>query len=220
MFFDVDFTLIRPGPRFQGSGYRESCARHGIDVDAGRFDEAVAGALAMLDTSDPRYSVELFVAFTRRIIEGMGGHGESLDLVAREIYDDWAEHRHFELYDDVPDTLAALHKQGIRLGLISNAHRCLDSFQTHFRLEGLIDVTVSSAEHGYLKPDRRIFQAALDAMGIRAPDAAMVGDSLTHDVAGARRVGMRGILVARDSTARTAADCEVIRSLAELPALL
>ena len=44
VFFDVDFTLIHPGPRFQGVGYQASCARHGIEVDAGKFDSAVAGA--------------------------------------------------------------------------------------------------------------------------------------------------------------------------------
>ena len=27
VFFDVDFTLIYPGPTFQGAGYQEFCAR-------------------------------------------------------------------------------------------------------------------------------------------------------------------------------------------------
>ncbi len=43
VFFDVDFTLIHPGPRFQGAGYQSGAARHGIVLDAGRFDAAVAG---------------------------------------------------------------------------------------------------------------------------------------------------------------------------------
>lgn len=41
MFFDVDFTLISPGPTFQGVGYQRFCARYGIDVDPSRFAEAV-----------------------------------------------------------------------------------------------------------------------------------------------------------------------------------
>ena len=44
VFFDVDFTLIQPGPRFQASGYHASCARHGIVVDVSRFDQAVSAA--------------------------------------------------------------------------------------------------------------------------------------------------------------------------------
>ena len=34
--FDVDFTLIYPGPTFRGEGYQAFCARYGMDVDAGR----------------------------------------------------------------------------------------------------------------------------------------------------------------------------------------
>ena len=221
VFFDVDFTLIQPGPRFQGIGYRESCARHGIAVDPDRFDEAVAGAAEVLDVLDPRYDAALYVAYTRRIIELMGGAGQALDVAAAEIYADWAEHRHFSLYDDVPDVLTTLCRRGIRVGLISNAHRCLESFQSHFGLSGLIAVSVASSDHGFLKPHPRIFEAALARMGVEPQDATMVGDSLKHDVAGARGVGMRGILIARGSRPVPAGpDVEVIRSLAELPDLV
>ena len=37
VFFDVDFTLIYPGPTFQGEGYQRFCARYGIEVDPARF---------------------------------------------------------------------------------------------------------------------------------------------------------------------------------------
>jgi putative hydrolase of the HAD superfamily len=221
VFFDVDFTLIQPGPRFLGSGYRDSSARYGITVDPARFDAAVAGAASVLDVPDPLYDARVYVTYTRRIIELMGGEGPDLDRVASEIYDEWAEHHHFSLYDDVPGTFEALRALGIRLGLISNAHRCLDSFQAHFGLAGLISVTVTSSDHGYLKPHPEIFREALARMDVRPDEAAMVGDSLAHDIAGARNAGMRGILIARGNRQPPPdADVEVIRSLAELPGLL
>jgi HAD superfamily hydrolase (TIGR01509 family) len=221
VFFDVDFTLIHPGPRFQGVGYRESCARHGIPVDEERFDAAVAGAAAVLDSSDSVYDPLIYLSYTRRIIELMGGAGPNLDRVAREMYDEWAEHHHFSLYDDVAGALARLRADGRRLGLISNSHRCLASFQSHFELDGLISVAISSAEFGVMKPHPSIFRAALELMQVPAADAVMVGDSLAHDVAGARAAGMRGILLARGRhAAGLDDDVPVIRSLAELPALL
>jgi HAD superfamily hydrolase (TIGR01662 family) len=178
----------------------------------------VAGAAEVLDVLDPRYDAALYVAYTRRIIELMGGTGPALDRAASEIYADWAQHRHFSLYDDVPEVLETLRRRGIRVGLISNAHRCLESFQSHFGLSGLIAVTVASSDHGYLKPHPRIFEAALARMGVEPRDATMVGDSLKHDVAGARGVGMRGILIARGPRPVDGpSDVEVIRSLAELP---
>jgi putative hydrolase of the HAD superfamily len=109
----------------------------------------------------------------------------------------------------------------VRIGLISNSHRCLASFQSHFELDGLISVAVSSPEHGYMKPHPSIFRAALDRMGVRPDEAAMVGDSLLHDVNGARRVGMHGVLLARDFwPVALDADVTVVRSLRELPEVL
>jgi putative hydrolase of the HAD superfamily len=221
VFFDVDFTLIRPGPRFQGVGYGESCARHGLTVDEALFDAAVAGAGASLDTADHLYDPEIFIGYTRRIIELMGGGSPAADTVARELYEEWARHQHFSLYDDVRDSLETLAAQGVRLGLISNSHRCLETFQSHFELDGLISVAISSAEHGYLKPHPAIFRAALEKMDVRASEAMMVGDSLAHDVNGAKAVGMRGILLARGDGPRPSdPDVQVIRSLRELPSFM
>jgi putative hydrolase of the HAD superfamily len=223
VFFDVDFTLIYPGPRFQDVGYEANCARHGIAVDLTRFNEAVAGAAAVLDleAADQIYDPQVFLNYTRRIIELMGGSGPAVDIISREMYDDWAQHHHFSLYDDVPGALRALRAQGLRLGLITNTHRCLASFQSHFELENLISVAVSSSEHGFMKPHRSIFRAALDLMGVAAEDAVMVGDSLAHDVVGARETGMRSVLLARGSRLVDAGPgVPVIRTLAELPALI
>jgi putative hydrolase of the HAD superfamily len=221
VFFDVDFTLIYPGPRFQASGYQEFCARYGIAVDPARFDRAVSEAATGLDPRDDLYDPQLYVDYTRRIIEGMGGSGPAVEAAAREIYAEWAACHHFTMYDDVPDVLREIHGAGIKIGLISNSHRCLASFQTHFELEGLFDVTVSSIEHGYMKPHRSIFEAALKGVDVPAADAVMVGDSLTQDVDGARRLGMRGVLVARSGPPVAAPhDVPVIQSLRELPPLL
>jgi putative hydrolase of the HAD superfamily len=222
VFFDVDFTLIYPGPAFQGSGYREFCSRFGIEVDPATFDNAVAGAATFLDPEDGLYDAQLYVDYTRRIIEGMGGTGPHLEAAARAIYVEWAACHHFVLYDDVPDVLRGLHASGIKIGLITNSHRCLSSFQSHFALEGLFSVALSSLDHGYMKPHRSIFESALQAADVEAGEAVMVGDSFSHDIEGARRLGMRGILVARSASARAACppDVAVIQSLRELPALL
>jgi HAD superfamily hydrolase (TIGR01662 family) len=221
VFFDVDFTLIHPGPTFQGTGYRDFCARYGVTVDPGAFDRAVAAASSSLDANGGIYDPEIFIRYTRRIIEHMGGEGPEVDRAARDIFDEWSACHHFALYEDVPDVLRAIHASGIRIGLISNTQRCLTSFQSHFELEGLFDVTISSADHGYMKPHPSIFEAALARVGAAASDAVMVGDSLAHDVEGARQLGMRAVLVSRaGAPIACPSDVPVIRSLRELPPLL
>jgi putative hydrolase of the HAD superfamily len=224
VFFDVDFTLIYPGPMFRGEGYRTFCARYGMEVDATKFAEAVSRAAPLLDgPEEAPYDAEIFVVYTRRIIEGMGGRGDQLDACAREIYAEWAACQHFELYDDVPEVLRELSSAGFRIGLISNSHRCLASFQSHFELQGLISATISSSEHGFMKPHPSIFSAALQLVDVKPAEAVMVGDSLRHDVEGAIRAGMRGVLLHRGDGPIAGADevaVPVIRSLRELHPLL
>jgi putative hydrolase of the HAD superfamily len=222
VFFDVDFTLIYPGPAFQGDGYGAFGAKHGLRLDAARFEPAVAAASVVLDAAqDHVYAPQVFIDYTSRVIEGMGGTGPAVEACAREMYDEWAGNQHFLLYEEVPEVLAALRSTGVRIGLISNSHRCLASFQSHFELDGLVSAAISSSEHGYLKPHPSIFEAGLKLVGVAAREAMMVGDSLTQDIEGARRVGMRGVLVARSGHVEAALDgVPVIRSLRELRALL
>ncbi len=226
--FDVDFTLIYPGPTFRGEGYERFCAKHGMRVEASRFDHAVASASCLLDEAQEAfYNPDIFIHYTRHIIEQMGGSGPGLNACAREIYEEWAACQHFSLYDDVPQVLKQLADSNLRIGLISNTHRCLASFQTHFELKGLITAAISSSEHGYMKPHPSIFEKALQMLDVLPGEAMMVGDSLRQDIDGARRIGMRAVLVKRSDepaapdSARSSIDgVPVIRTLSELPALL
>ncbi len=222
VFFDVDFTLIYPGPMFQGEGYAQFCRKYGVEADPARFPHAVVAASSILnEEQDHIYDPKMFVRYTQRIIEEMGGTGEHLEAIAREVYDEWAVCQHFFLYDDVPAVLRDLAGRGLKLGLISNSHRCLASFEQHFELNGLIAGAVSSAEHGYMKPHSSIFEAALKLVDVRAEESVMVGDSLSHDIEGARGAGMRGVLVQRsDQLVAAVGDVPVIRDLRALPALL
>jgi putative hydrolase of the HAD superfamily len=231
VFFDVDFTLIHPGPTFEGEGYRQFCEKHGVGhCEASRFSAAVSSASTLLhESEDHAYDAAVFLRYIRHIIEQMGGTGPAIDQCTEEIYREWAACQHFELYDDVLPAMRALHAGGLRLGLISNTHRSLEAFQSHFELDGLVSVAVSSCEHGYNKPHPSIFRTALRLMAVAPDEAVMVGDSFRHDIEGARAVGMRGVLLRRggatpDDTLLPGVarqdEGPVVSSLSELPGLL
>lgn len=223
VFFDVDFTLIYPGPTFQAAGYARFCAEASVDIDPSRFDEAVAAASFILDDVEEQvYDPQLFVHYTATIIEHMGGRGANVVRAAERIYEEWAANHHFEIYEDVAPVLAEIARRGLLIGLISNSHRSLDAFAEHFALDGLIRAAVSSAVHGFMKPHRSIFDAALDRAGVRASEAMMVGDSLKADIEGALGAGMRAVLLRRsgEQPAVLPAGVPVITSLRELLTLL
>ena len=220
VFFDVDFTLIYPGPTFQAEGYQRACAAHGIEVDSSKFDAATAASSFILDEVEEQvYKHDIFIHYTASIIEHMGGRGANVVQVAAEIYDQWSVNHHFELYEDVTPVMAELRKRDLIIGLISNSHRSLDAFREHFALADFVSVSVSGAEHGYMKPHRSIFDRALERAGVTAPEALMVGDSFKHDIEGALNAGWRAVLLKRSGDVPYALppDLPVIQTL---PALL
>ena len=219
IFFDVDFTLIYPGPTFQGEGYVRFCVEQGVRVDGQRFDAAVAAASFILDeVEEPIYDAALFLHYTATIIEQMGGRGPGVMRAAQRIYDQWAANHHFEIYDDVTPALTMLAARGYTPGVISNSHRSLESFADHFKLNGLINTAVSSAEHGYMKPHPSIFETAMAQARVAPENALMVGDSIRADIEGALAAGMKAILLRRsgDNPVGLPQGVSVIRTLAEL----
>ena len=72
---------------------------------------------------------------------------------------------------------------------------------------------------GATKPAPAVFRAALALAGAGPEEALHVGDSLDNDVVGARELGMRAVLIARDGAAPVAG-VPTIGALTELPGLL
>jgi putative hydrolase of the HAD superfamily len=123
----------------------------------------------------------------------------------------------FRAYPEVPDVLARLRAGGARLAVVSNWDVSLHDVLDRTGLQPLVDAVVISAEVGVAKPDPAIFRAALERLGARAEDALHVGDSVEHDVAGARAAGLDAVLVARNGAAAPDG-VRAVRSLAELVA--
>jgi putative hydrolase of the HAD superfamily len=197
VLFDVDFTLVRPGPELGPEGYLRIGRRHGVELDIARHEEARAAALEKLQKHpDFRHDEEIWIQFTERIVLGMGGDPSSAREIASEVERAWEESENFHLYEDVEPVLRELRAHGLRIGLVSNGARDLREFVRHHGLE--VDVTVASRYHGKVKPDPTIFRKALDRLGVEPAEAVMVGDHLEDDVEGARALGMRAVLIDRE----------------------
>ena len=140
---------------------------------------------------------EIWIAFTERIVRGMGGDGDRARECAAAIEQAWEEHGNFDLYEDVLPVLERLRGVGLKLGLVSNGVRDLEDFVVHHALD--VDVAVCSRAHGRIKPHETIFRAALERLGVAPAEAVMVGDSLADDVEGAQALGMRAFLVDREN---------------------
>ena len=100
------------------------------------------------------------------------------------------------LFDDAIETLDALRKRGYRIGCVTNRPFGGPAFVAELDALGLtphLDALSVSCDLGYMKPHKRIFEHALETLGVRADEAVMVGDSLRADVGGAHALGMTGV---------------------------
>jgi len=103
----------------------------------------------------------------------------------------------FRAFDDAGPALRQLRAHGLRLVCVSNWDYTLPDVLGRVGLLGLLDGVVTSASVGARKPDARIFREGLRVAGRAASEALHVGDSASEDVAGARAVGIRALLLDR-----------------------
>lgn len=98
-----------------------------------------------------------------------------------------------ELYPGVDDTIRQLLPR-YRLAVVTDAQTPYARPELNaVGLSGCFDPIVVSGDVGYRKPDRRLFKAALDAMGMAAAEVLFVGNDMYRDVHGAQKAGMKAV---------------------------
>ena len=98
-------------------------------------------------------------------------------------------------YPDAHNTLAALRNKGYRLGIIANQKLGTVERLESWGLRQYFDVIAASAELGYAKPDKKIFEKAFELAGCIAEESVMVGDRLDNDIIPAKAIGMKTVWV-------------------------
>jgi putative hydrolase of the HAD superfamily len=93
------------------------------------------------------------------------------------------------------ETLRRLRRCGYRVGLITVCSEDVETLWPESAFAGLFDSEVFSSRIGISKPDPRIYLACCEELGIEPREAVFVGDGANDELEGARRVGMRPILI-------------------------
>jgi putative hydrolase of the HAD superfamily len=151
----------------------------------------------------------------------LANHGVEDAALADELGERFGVERR-GMHETFPDAAPALDALDGRypLALVTNGASCLQ--REKLAASGLadrFDVVVAGGDVGAAKPDRAIFERAIEALGVAPGEAVMVGNSLEKDVEGAIALGMRAIWVDRDGAAERPA-VATVRDLRDLPGLL
>ena len=102
-----------------------------------------------------------------------------------------------DFIENAGEILEEIHQAGYTVALVADGEE--ESFQNCYRVNGLrhcFDAWVVSETVGVQKPQRPMFQTAMDALNLTDEDKeriVMIGNNLKKDVAGANRFGLTSI---------------------------
>ena len=171
--------------------------------------DSFAATAAALGVPADRFSAAMTRSFPQRIIGAYGGTRETLLAMARAcgvepcsgrlehavaIHHSGAE-RVRTPRPGVLTVLDHLRARGYRLGLLSDCSSELCEAWRETVYAARIDAPVFSWREGCRKPDPRLYALAADRLGVPAAECWFVGDGGSREHDGARRAGMRPVLV-------------------------
>ena len=222
--FDVTHTLIH-APHL-GEIYAEVLRRHRVDVDPPAARRLVGEVWQELACSaDP--GLDRFAAhpegergWWRRFLERMCEHLEApvpSRFAAAELFHRFGTAAAWEVYPEVPEVLASLASQGVRLGVVSNWDHRLPAVLEELGLAQFLGTITYSQKIGLEKPDPRIFLQALAELEVEPAAALHVGDGQLEDVEGAVAAGMSALLLVRPGAAGAGTAGGDLRDLSSLP---
>jgi putative hydrolase of the HAD superfamily len=176
--------------------------RAGHQVDRRRLDRAHYHGVARIGTDrEPR--------FPESWEDYLEGYCDALGLPPER--DDALEHLRsefatmgawVEVVADARSGLEAIVAAGVAVGVVSNADGTIGAILRELEILQVgpgpgvaVSCLIDSGEVGVEKPDPRIFHIALEALGVDAAAAWYVGDTPGIDVIGARRAGIRPLLM-------------------------
>ena len=202
LLLDLDDTLLDYSGGVEGC-WQDACAEAAAAVPQAALLAALVESRRWFWSDPTRHRVErvnMLRAWTRIAADALERCGADPELGGR-LAEAFAVRRRagMPLFPDALGFLQTLRAHGVPLGLVTNG----DAREQRFKIERhdlarYFDAIVIEGELGAGKPEAVAYRTALEALGAPAgPDIAMVGDHLEFDVAGAQRLGLRGVWLDR-----------------------
>ncbi len=144
----------------------------------------------------------------------------ALPMLASQFYRSLTLCKKLCLYPGVENTLAILHVD-YRLAIVTDAQSSYAA--PELRAVGIADYfnpIVISGDHGYRKPDRRLFLSASETLNVKPENTVFVGNDMYRDVYGAKQAGMNMVYFASNQGDKEPHGAEPDYIIYEFPQLL
>ena len=155
-----------------------------------------------------------WVKFNSRVLEKLGIN-ENREFLAKKIDELWWNYAELQAYSDVSKTLSQLKSKRIKTGIVTNAfEKDYQQIMQKLAWTDYFDIVIGIDACNKAKPDKAIFICAVNRLRVSPEETIFVGDSLKHDYEGAKRAGLKPLIINREGKALTGV--ETIGSLIEL----
>lgn len=141
------------------------------------------------------------------------------NLLSRGVQISLAERDKILFFDDARETLSKLKHKNLYLGIVTDTAQPLHVKISKLERGGIgnfWDSIIASHEVGVQKPDPKIYQLALQQLGISSNQAVFVGHK-SSELDGARNVGLKTVAFNYDKDAKADFYIEKFSDLAALP---
>jgi putative hydrolase of the HAD superfamily len=146
------------------------------------------------------------------------GPVEDFDRFFETLYEAFGTDSEWRCFPETKEVLEAIRMKGVRLGIVSNFDQRLTDVLRALEIDSFFSSITIPASCGYPKPDRRIFEHAIQLTNIPATNTLFVGDHLVQDLQAARHAGIHSVLIDRSATLSDRP--ETISSLLEIIPIL
>ena len=198
----------------------------GIDVSFSIFEQAYIKARDELyEKAEDNLEEPHFNFRVSNTLKALGyNHDVSNPIVTKATSEFCREFKNFVTPDPEAKTVLQSLKGKYKLGIVSNfaIPECIQNLLKLHGFDGIFEVVIVSAAVNKRKPSPEIFNAALQALGVLASEAIVVGDTINADVEGAQAVGAKSIYIKRriEPEAERVHPDRTIKNLSELPLVL
>jgi len=189
ILFDVGQTFLYPDFPF----LKNLLAEYGVAADVETLNK---GAATAREKTFRYREVERWQEFFAFWMKFAGAAENDLPQILPRIFE---RHKREHLWNwldpAAPEVFAGLKKLGYSLGIISNSDGSIAGAMKKFGLTHFFDCIIDSHVVGVEKPNSRIFEIALQQIGLPAEKCVYIGDNYGRDVVGARNAGLTPILL-------------------------
>jgi putative hydrolase of the HAD superfamily len=218
--FDVNGTLVEINTEddmeqcFRAAGHY--LTYQGVDLRRGQVRDLYFRTMKEQQASSPEEYPEFdSVRIWRTILED-----HATDFTRSLPEEQWAQiplalsqmyrgisRRRLRLYPNVREVLDVLRRH-VPMAVVTDAQSAWARGELHqVGLLDYFDPIIVSGDHGFRKPDRRLFQLALDRLGVPPERTLFVGNDMHRDIYGAREMGMPTVMFDSDQGTKEHRDC-------------